>query len=71
MIFPFYPLPIATPVAKKLACTTSRPRPATRETAVAAAKMVVLSASRRRGGGGGADGGSSPVSLVSPDTRAL
>ena len=37
-------------VPKKLACTTSRPRPATRDRAVAAAKIAVFRARRRRGG---------------------
>jgi hypothetical protein len=46
---------IAKPVAKKPAWMTSRPRPATREIAVAAAKIEVLTAIRRLGAGGGAD----------------
>ena len=40
---------IATPVAKKLAWTTSRASPAIRDTAVAIAKIAVLTARRRCG----------------------
>src|SRR5438445_11430761 len=46
----------AAVVPKKLACATSRPRPAIRDRAVARAKMAVLRASRRRGLGGGGGG---------------
>jgi hypothetical protein len=40
-------------VLKNAACAISRPRPAIRETAVAAAKIAVLTAIRRRGFPGG------------------
>src|SRR5262249_55800507 len=43
-------------VAKNAAWATSRPRPATREIAVANAKMAVLTAMRRWGGSGGRGG---------------
>src|SRR5947209_12827643 len=73
----------AADVAKKLAWTTSRPRPATRDTAVAAAKMAVFRASRRRpgdaggtslggaGGEGGPGGVFDPVSELGTVTSAL
>ena len=48
----------AAEVAKKPPATTSRPRPATRDTAVATAKIAVLTAIRLRRGGGGANSGS-------------
>ena len=58
-------------VPKKLAATTSRARPAIRESAVARAKIAVLRAIRRRGGGGGEESGGSPPTMVSTDTSAL
>ena len=47
----------AAVVPKKPAATTSRPRPAIRESAVATAKIAVLTAIRRRGGPPGGSGG--------------
>ena len=61
----------AADVLKNAACTTSRPRPAIRDSAVARAKIAVLEASRRRGGGGGGDSADSPVTVLSRDTSAL
>jgi hypothetical protein len=58
-------------VPKKLACTTSRARPATRDSAVASAKIAVLTASRRRDAGGGDTGGCAPTTVLSTDTSAL
>ena len=61
----------AAVVPKKLACTTSRPRPAIRDRAVARAKIAVLRASRRRGGEGGGGGDDSPGRVLGADTSAL
>ena len=71
---------------KKLACTTSRARPAIRESAVASAKMALFTASRRRPGdvapaslggvgggvgGGGPGGPADPIGVLSAVTSAL
>jgi hypothetical protein len=58
-------------VPKKLACTTSRARPAIRDSAVASAKMALFTASRRRpgdcdGGSVGGPGGGGPGVFASP-----
>src|SRR5437763_9029153 len=58
----------AAVVPKKLAWTTSRPRPAIRDRAVAKAKMAVLRARRRRGGEGGDGGEGSPGTARGTDT---
>jgi hypothetical protein len=58
-------------VPKKLACTTSRPSPAIRESSVARAKIAVLRAIRRRARDGGGDEVDSPVTVLSSDTSAL
>src|ERR1700722_16971463 len=58
------------PVPKKLAATTSRPSPTTREMPVAMEKMAVLRATRLAPGGGGT-GGSSPRGSPVADKAAI